>query len=152
MKLTHLAISAIAFAVTASLALVVIRLLGVGDTPLSFVVGAIVGSLTGAILHANLPDSVPSVSSKLALGASLAMVAVFFGIIVHLTAGGIKYPEVTLPIAAIGSSVFRFLSSTRCFTQFANQRNPIHNVMSTQRHLYSIAFGTLFRHLGLSIV
>ncbi len=115
MKPTHLAISAIAFAVAASIALAVIRGFGVGDTPLAFIVGAIVGTQTGAILHARLPDSIASASAKLMLGLLLAVVAVLFGFIVHSAFGGITYPEVTLPISAIGAFGFPFFIFNQMF-------------------------------------
>lgn len=44
MKPVHLVFSAIAFALSGSVALAVIRGLGIGDTMLAFVVGATVGT------------------------------------------------------------------------------------------------------------
>jgi len=124
MKPAHLAISAFAFVVAACIALVVIRGLGVGDTPLAFVMGAIVGTQTGAILHARLPDSDASASAKLALGVVLAVTAVLFGFIVHATAGGIKFPEVTLPISAIGAIGFPFFIFNQMFNAMRKSKKP----------------------------
>lgn len=124
MKSTSLFLSALAFVAAASLALAVIRGFDVGDTPLALVVGAIVGSQVGAILHARQPDATSSAIPKLVLGAVLAVVALAFGFAVHLGLGGITYPEVTLPISAIGTFVFPFAVFNTMFNAIRNQRKP----------------------------
>jgi len=114
MKPIHLTIASIAFLIIAATALAAVRGLGIGDDPLAFVVGAIVGTQVGTFLHARSQDTTASLRAKLALGSALAVIAVIFGLVVH-TAVGIKYPEVTLPISAIGTFVFPFILFNQMF-------------------------------------
>jgi len=122
MRPLALIIAAVSFVVTASIALAVIRHLGIGDVPLAFVVGAIVGTQAGAIMHAREPDARPTAIPKLILGAVLAAVAIGFGAAVHFGLGRLSYPEITLPISAVGSFVFPFVLFNQMFNAMRNSR------------------------------
>ena len=115
MKPIHLVLSAVAFVVTASIVLAIIRSIGVGQTPIAFVAGAIIGTQTGAILHARQPNAAATWSTKLILGAVLAVTAVVLGLIVYASLGGITYPEVTLPISAVGAFGFPLVLFNQMF-------------------------------------
>lgn len=107
MKPAHLAITAVVYVVVAFVTLAVIRGLNVGDTPLAMIVGAIVGTQVGAILHAREPESISSLSVKILLGSVLAGAAVLVGLLVYFLLG-LEHAEVTVPISAIGSFAFPF--------------------------------------------
>jgi hypothetical protein len=107
-KTFSLVIAGLSFLAAAAITLAVIRGLDVGDDPLTFDVGAIVGAQAGAIIHAREKDAVASTRVKLTLGGVLAVVALVFGLVVHFAVRGLKYPEITIPIASVGSFVFPF--------------------------------------------
>jgi hypothetical protein len=97
-----------AFVVGALLADAIIRAIGLGARDFALVVGAIIGSYVGAIVwHRQSPGTSPS-SVKLGLGAVLSITAAGFALIYQAIGGWLAYPEVVIPIAAIGCFVFPF--------------------------------------------
>lgn len=75
---------------------------------MALIVGATVGTQAGSLAHSRQPGAGATRSAKFALAAVLAVVAVAFGLIVQFGFGGFEYPEITLPMSAIGSFVFPF--------------------------------------------
>ncbi|MEK6238827.1 MAG: hypothetical protein N2C14_29275, partial [Planctomycetales bacterium] len=67
------------------------------------------------IMHARQPETVASVSVKLTLGFVLAITALAFGVSVHFGFGGLSYPEIKIPMAAIGSFVMPFAIFNQMF-------------------------------------
>jgi MFS family permease len=103
-----LAAGIVSFLAGAALTLVVIRALEIGRPELAFVVGAILGTGIGAVAHHRQKGNNTG-AVKTALGIALAATAVAFGLLVHFAFGVFAYPEVSIPIAGIGSFVFPFV-------------------------------------------
>jgi hypothetical protein len=72
------------------------------------VAAAIVASQVGAVLWHRRDPSAAERSVKLGLGAVLSVTAVAFSLIFQATSGWLTYPEVVVPIAAIGCFAFPF--------------------------------------------
>ncbi len=109
MKPTTLTISAISFLASAAITFLVIRTFSIGSPELSFVVGGVLGSQVGAIFHHRQPGAKPTVAAKAILGMVLAVCAVIYGVLLHLTIHPFEFVEISLPIAAVGSFVFPFV-------------------------------------------
>ena len=102
-------IAAASYFVAGLLTILTIRFISMGDPELSFVGGAVLGSQVGAIMHHRQPGAEPTATAKTVLGIMLAICAVIFGGILHLTINLFKYVEVSVPLAAVGSFVFPFV-------------------------------------------
>ena len=109
MKPIALTIAAASFLAGAAVMFLVIRAISVGSPELSFVVGAVLGSQIGAIMHRRQPGAEPTAAAKAILGVVLAVCAVAFGVLLHLTTNPFKFVEISLPFAAVGSFVFPFV-------------------------------------------
>ncbi len=96
----------IIFVVVALLAYAIIRVVDWDANDLALVVAAIVASQVGALIwHRQSPASSER-SVKLGLGAVLLVSAGAFALIFQAITGWLTYPEITIPIAAIGCFVF----------------------------------------------
>ncbi len=124
MRPISLMLAAATYIIGAVVALAVIHGFSIGETSFAFLIGATVGTQAGAIAHGRSRDTNATIAVKLSLGAVLAGVALAFGIAVHFLAVGLTYPEVTLPIAAIGSFVFPFVLFDTMFNAMRNVQNP----------------------------
>ena len=81
----------------------------VGDASLALIIGAIFGTQVAAIqYHRRIPDPAPA-KVKATAGIVLAVMAIFAGVISQFMLEWMPLPEVTLPIAAIGSFIFPFV-------------------------------------------
>jgi hypothetical protein len=70
------------------------------------VIAAIVASHVGAIVWHRQSPATPEQSVKLGLGVMLSVTAVAFALIFQAASGRLVYPEVIVPIAAIGRFLF----------------------------------------------
>lgn len=100
---------AVAHLATMGLASAVIVRLGVGTPGLSAVFGAIVGTQLAVYLHVRRTKAPAATGTKLATGALLATLAVGGGVALQALTHVIVFPEVVIPIWAVGSLVFPFV-------------------------------------------
>ena len=108
MRTTGFLLVAIVFVAVALLAYAVILAVGWEAHDFALVAAALVASQVGAFVwHRQAPASAER-SVKLGLGAILSVTAVVFTLIFQAISGWLAYPEVTIPIAAIGCFVFPF--------------------------------------------
>jgi hypothetical protein len=97
------------FLLSAVITFAVIRSIELGNPELAFIVGAILGTEVAAIVHSRQAGSTNSFSIKFALGLTLGATAGVFGLVLHFVFAPFNYPEVSIPIAVIGSFVFPFV-------------------------------------------
>lgn len=108
MRATGYLLVAGGFVIVALLAYAVIRAVGWDARDFALVAAAIVASQVGALLwHRQSPTSSER-SVKLGLGTVLSVTAVTFTLVFQAISGWLAYPEVTVPIAAIGCFIFPF--------------------------------------------
>jgi len=102
-------IAALSFLAGAGATHLAISALSMGSPQLSFVIGAILGSQVGAIMHHRQPGAEATTAAKATLGVVLAVCAIIFGMILHVTTTPFKFVEISVAFAAIGSFVFPFV-------------------------------------------
>jgi hypothetical protein len=108
MRATGFLLVAVIFVAVALVAYAIIRAVGWEAHDFALVAAAIVASQVGAVVwHRQAPVSAER-SVKLGLGAILSVTAVAFTLMFQAVSGWLAYPEVTVPIAAIGCFVFPF--------------------------------------------
>ena len=108
MRATGYLLLATVFVAIALLANAIIRAVGWEARDFALVAAAIVASQVGALVwHRQSPASAER-SVKLGLGAALSVTAVAFTLVFQAMSGWLAYPEVTVPIAAIGCFVLPF--------------------------------------------
>ena len=92
-------------------AMAIMRAADVGDTSFALIAAAIIGVQAAAVSFARREpaDVTASFGGKLILGTALAGAAALAGLGAHWFAGPLEYPEVTVPIGAIGTAVFPFV-------------------------------------------
>ena len=83
-KPSALIIAALSFLAGASVTYLVIRTISIGSPELSFIVGAVLGSQVGAIIHHRQPGAEPTAAAKAILGVVLAVCALILGVVLHL--------------------------------------------------------------------
>ena len=99
---------AVVFVAVALLTYAIIRAVGWEAHDFSLVAAAIVASQVGAFIwHRQAPASTEW-SVKLGLGVVLSVTAVAFTLTFQAISEWLAYPEITVPIAAIGCFVFPF--------------------------------------------
>jgi len=106
MKASALLAAVVAFVLGASITFAVVRWLDLEKPELAFVVGAIVGTQAGVIVHHRSVDARNTLGIKCLLGAVLAVTAVVFGLILDRLFAPFKFVEISIPFAAIGSFGF----------------------------------------------
>src|SRR3954470_9616033 len=99
----------IAFIVGGSITFAVMRWLGKGSPELAFVVGAVLGTQIAAVVHRRSPGAVSSARVKAGVGAALALSTVLLGIVLLLAWNPFDYPQISIPIAVVGTFVFPFV-------------------------------------------
>lgn len=97
-----------AFAVGAVVTYLIVRGMDPGTVYLSLVVGAILGSQGGVIMHHRQPGATLTVRTKLILGGTLAATCVVVGLIMQSNWHCFEYPDVSISIGAVGSFLFPF--------------------------------------------
>lgn len=108
-KLSELFIVGLAYIIGVTLAYAVLSALGSADMNLALVMGAILGTEIGAWLyHRRVPAAAPF-SVKASVGLLMAILCVFQSLLFQTLWGWLKYPEVSIPIGAVGTFVFPFV-------------------------------------------
>lgn len=127
MRITAYLGVATTFIGTALVAYAVIRSVGGDATFFALVAGALVASQVGTWLwHRQAPNS-PERTVKLGLGVFLSVTAVVFSLVFQAISGWLEYPQVTVPIAAIGSFVFPFAVVGPLWKSFSTAKKPDHD-------------------------
>jgi hypothetical protein len=108
MRLTGFLIVAGTFVAVTLLADAIIQATGSKARDLALVFGGIVGCQVGVIVWHKRAPGTPERSVKFGLGAALAITAVAFALIYQEISSWLAYPEVVIPIAAIGCFVLPF--------------------------------------------
>jgi hypothetical protein len=109
MRASGFAIVAATFVAVALVIYAIIRAFRWEDTQFSLIGAALIATQVGTVLwHRQSPTSALS-RVKSGLGILLAVTAVVFSLILQGLSGWLKYPEVVIPIAAIGCFVFPFV-------------------------------------------
>jgi hypothetical protein len=96
------------FVMVALLADAVIRAFGWDARDFALIAAAIFGSHVGAIVWHRQAPTTSERTVKLGLGVVLSVTALAFGLIFQATSGWLAYPEVVVPLTAIGCFVFPF--------------------------------------------
>lgn len=109
LRILTLAAGAGSFFVGAAITFAVIRLMEADHPELAFIVGAILGTELAALVHHRQEGTTNSFATKATVGLALAVAAVVVGITLHLMANPFHYPEISIPMAAVGSFVFPFV-------------------------------------------
>ena len=108
MRTTGFLLVAFVFVAVALLAYAIILAVGWEAHDFALVAAAIVATQVGAVVwHRQAPGTAER-SVKLGLGTVVSVTAVAFTLIFQAVSGWLAYPEVTVPIAAIGCFVFPF--------------------------------------------
>ena len=92
-----------------SLTYAIIAALHVGEVNLSLVVGSILGALIGALLYHRRESATAPFSVRASVGLLMAVLCVILSLIFQVLWGWQKFPEVSIPIGAVGSFVFPFV-------------------------------------------
>jgi hypothetical protein len=108
MRATGFLLVAALFVAVALLAYAIIHAAGWEAHDFALVAAALVASQVGALIWRRQAPGSAERSVKLGLGAVLSVTAVAFTLIFQAVSGWLAYPEVTVPIAAIGCFVFPF--------------------------------------------
>jgi hypothetical protein len=127
MRVTGFLIVAGTFVAAALLADVIIRAIGWEARDYALVGAAIVASQVGAIVWHRQGPGTPERSVKLGLGAVLSVTAVAFALIYQALSGWLAYPEVVIPIAAVGCFVFPFATVGPMWKALSKGRPPERN-------------------------
>lgn len=107
MRASQLVVVAAVAAAVAALAYAVIAAVRYDGVTLAFVMAAISGSYTAAILHHRAGGSArPAMAIKAQVGAVLAVTCAAVAVALMLLFHPFQFPEVQIPIAAVGSFVF----------------------------------------------
>ena len=99
----------LAFIVGGGITFAVVRWLGKGSPELAFVVGAVLGTQIAAVVHRRSPAAVSAPGVKVGVGAALALSTILLGALMHALWKPFDYPEISIPIAVVGSFVFPFV-------------------------------------------
>ena len=99
-------VSAMSFLVGGAATFGVIRWIGKGSPELAFVVGAILGTYLGVIVHHHQKNATNCARTKVALGLVLGATAIALGVALHVAFRPFPCAEVSIPLAAVGAFVF----------------------------------------------
>ena len=109
MKASELFLAAVAHVVGLAVTLLVVAKMQVGDPGVAWVVAAILGTMIGAFsYHRRHPDKA-SPAEKATLGAVLAVLSVVGAFVVLSFWQFTPFPDVVIPITAVGSFGFPFV-------------------------------------------
>jgi hypothetical protein len=86
--------------------LAVIDLIDAGDVTFSFIAGAILGTQIPAWSLGRRSDDQATLADRLGLGLILGAAAVIAAVLTHQAIEPMEFPEVVIPISAVGAALF----------------------------------------------
>jgi hypothetical protein len=101
-----------------------IRVAGWGARDFALIVAAIISNHVGVVIWHRQAPATSEQSVKLGLGAVLAVTAVVFTLIWQAISGWLEYPEVVVPLTAIGCFVFPFAVVGSLWKALAKGKKP----------------------------
>lgn len=108
MKLSELFIVGLAYVVGVTLAYAVIAAFD-GDMNIALGMGAILGTQIGALLYHRREPAAAPFSVKASVGLLMAVLCVLQSLLFQALWGWLQYPELSIPIGAVGTFVFPFV-------------------------------------------
>jgi hypothetical protein len=87
----------------------IIATLHVGDVNLALVIGSILGAGIGALLYHRRESATAPFSVKASVGLLMALLCVTLSLLFQALWGWQKFPEVSIPIGAVGTFVLPFV-------------------------------------------
>ncbi len=108
MKPSELFIVGIVYIIGVTLAYVILTALG-GDMNLALGMGAILGTQIGAWLYHRRVSATAPFSVKASAGLLMAILCVLQSLLFQAMWRWLRYPEVSIPIGAVGTFVFPFV-------------------------------------------
>jgi len=123
MKSISIAVISVVVVVGALVTYLVVRSLQSDMTYLSLVVGAIVGTQVGVILHHRQPGASLTSGVKARLGSVIAITGVVLSLVMQAICPWFQFPEVSIPIGAIGCFVFPFIITDSLWKVLEKNRN-----------------------------
>jgi hypothetical protein len=97
------------YIVGVSLTYAIIATLHVGDVNISLVTGSVLGAVIGALLYHRRESATAPFSVKASVGLLMAILCVIQSLLFQALWGWQKFPEVSIPIGAVGSFLFPFV-------------------------------------------
>lgn len=108
MKPSELFIVGLAYVVGVTVAYAVIGAFD-GDMNLALGMGAILGTQIGALLYHRREPAAAPFSVKASVGLLMAVLCVLQSLLFQALWGWLEYPELSIPIGAVGTFVFPFV-------------------------------------------
>ena len=109
MKLPELLVVGLVYIIGVTLAYAVISAFNVGDPNLSLGLGAVVGTQIGAWLYHRREPAAAPFPVKASAGLLMSSLCVIQSLLFQALWGWQKFPEVAIPISAVGTFVFPFV-------------------------------------------
>ncbi len=123
MKPIVLVVGAVAYVIGGAITFAVVRWIGKGSPELTFVVGAILGTELGAVVHHRQKNATNSIAVKSALGVTLAVTAAAMGVVLHSVFAPFSYADLSIGTSALGSFVFPFVLFDTMWSSLSKQKN-----------------------------
>lgn len=108
MKSTELFIVGLVYSVGVTLAYAILAAFH-DDMNIALGLGAILGAQIGALLYHRRESAAAPFPVKASVGLLMAILCVIQSLLFQVLWGWLKYPEISIPIAAVGTFVFPFL-------------------------------------------
>ena len=113
MKTSGYIIVAVLYIVVALAAFAVTRALGVENSSLPLILAALAGTTLGVAIWRHQSPESPLSHVKLGLGLTLAITAAALSLVLQKLGGWQKYPEIAIPIGAVGCFVYPYIAAKR---------------------------------------
>lgn len=109
MKSSELFIVGLAYVVGVTLIYAILTVLHIGDMNFALAMGAILGAQTGAWLYHRRESASAPLSVKAPVGLLMAILCVLQSLLFQALWGWLEYPEISIPIGAVGTFVAPFV-------------------------------------------
>jgi len=112
------------FVATALGAYAIIRAVKPDSADLALGVAAIVAGYVGVIIWRRQAPATTLLRVKLGLGILLSLTAVGFAVVFQLLTPWLRYPEITIPIAAVGCFIMPFVLAGTFWKALSKNKPP----------------------------